>query len=269
MKLVVQPLMLMAALLVNLYANAQDIGEPPDIPFHVSQMVHDVPMDGNPEAWSRWKEKIRNEPGITHYLIEMLTWNHLHRDNVETVGFAALALKQRTDLTLQQLKHLVATFRGLHNMALGTRTDFDANVMSGIGILANYPSVEHEKLLIDFLDDPDDVVKLQAVRGLHKLGSIAALPKLKEQLASFRTGSIVANELKSALESSVAALSKSPRMQVPSSSSKASANSEEPTEEGPSNDPTSEQAEPPSWGIFVVMIAAALGLLWLLMKNRK
>ena len=268
MKRAIQPLILMG-LLVGSFANGQDVNEPPNIPFRISQMVHDVPMDDNPEAWNRWKIRIRNEPDITPYLLEMLAWNHKHQDNIETVGLASLALKQRSDLTPQQLRQLAETFSTSHKRRGLERSQFDQNVLGGIGILANYPSAEHEKLLIDFLDDPDDVVKLQAVTGLDKLGSIAALPKLKEQLASFRTGSIVANELKLALESSVATLSKSPRMQVPSASTKASANSKQPTDEGASSFPSSEQAESPSWGIFVVMIAAAIGLLWLLVKNRK
>ena len=157
---------------------AQD--EPP-VPKAVLDLVYGKPYQsyGTP-AWAKWVEELRNRPGITQDLIRLYHWDYEQKGDVESLGCTMFALEQRRDIPTEELTKFTELLQALHKKPEQNRDGFDLNILCGAKVLANYPSGEHERLLLNLLEDSDDLVKANAARTLGQLGSNDALSKLNE-----------------------------------------------------------------------------------------
>jgi hypothetical protein len=151
----------------------------------VDHLVKSIPIwSGDPNAMEEWRHEVRTRD-IKPDLIAMVKKARLS-DDWEAVGLPMAALRERNDLTKAELDDLLEP---VYQMRI-TESKVDihprAYAVAAIGLLRNYPSPEHEDLILSFIgksegDFDEYVAETLALMGTQRsLGPLQALAAEKK-----------------------------------------------------------------------------------------
>lgn len=194
----------------------------------------------------------------------------------EHLSVVYVALRARADLSESQQKRIRDALNPLVGNMAGGRVSMLKQ--QGLYLIANYPSADNEALLIRFLSErkhwrDSDYTDI-AAESLSRIGTPNALQALREYAARAKPpegyqsrGYDAAVEA----EKQILARSSAGTNNTPPKSSAINATASKPAKSSselaatPSEEPTSSTP----WSVVAVLIVAASGLLWLLLKGRK
>ena len=180
---------------------------------------------------------------------------------------------QRDDIPQSQLKKITDEMRRLANAGMSEAIKAGAeNILYGVRILERYPSAEHEDLALLLLNSSDATLRSNAATTLGRIGTAKSVEPMRKHFDPFRhiktdppNDGHQVFEAEQMLLARVAASSKQVETQ-PGIVSPKQSNAPRST---PSPSPSGAAiTESTPWAIIIVIIAAALGLLWLVLKRR-
>ena len=239
----------------------------------VRRLVWKQTNPGDVEGWNARQHELQTRPDIKPDLFALIQEAY-DKEDWERLGPPISALRLRSDLSSEELSRLVDPLTEHQE----TRGPFDmmtkAFICAALPVLRHYPSENHEKLALSYLEQEDSSIRESAINTLAAIGTGQSLPALKELSEKLRPAPGNKNRYYEAavdavaqIEARIKAGSLQPAAEVygPRSASGGdeSVKASETTDAGPQ----SENAI--VWWVGVVMIVAACGLLWLLVKNRK
>ncbi len=217
-------------------------------------------------------ELLATAPGLTSALIEVAG---ILEAEQEWDGFTHAwgLIAQRTDATASDQIFV----RNKLNELLNRNTDPGGSAfkLSGLSFLGLYPSKENEKLLIRYLSDTNggqggDATDI-AAESLGKIGTAASMEALRtfaekrkpppgNKCRYYETAVAALDQIKARIKAA-------PRStkQLPGSAAQQPRLAKQ-GEKQPA--PSSEEPSSTPWSVVAVMIVAAIGLLWLLIKRR-
>lgn len=186
------------------------------------------------------------------------------------------ALRMRSDLTSAQQKRV----RDMLGPVVGNMEGGRVSVVKqqGLYVIGQYPSDENEALLIRFLSERkhwrDSDYTDVAAEGLSRIGTPKALQALREYAARAKPpegyqsrgyDAAVEAEKQILARSSAGTNSTPPKSSAINATASKPAKSSSEQAATPNEEPTSSTP----WSVVAVLIVAASGLLWMLLKNRK
>jgi hypothetical protein len=222
------------------------------------------------EQVRNWQQSIADYPGAKAQLFELFERDYNLAKDWELVGRPLMALTLRSDLKSEDLdrieKEMIVAAGQQKRSQLGSSL-----LSSGIPLLVLHPTPKRESLVVRLARDEDWSVVLTALRGLITMGSKEAKTEIENAVTRRRIPGKdqsldwILSEVTTLLSSFEASGSKGvnppPALQPPAPKK---AQEAKPHPTTPSEEPSSTP-----WSIIVVLIVAATGLLWLLVKNRK
>jgi hypothetical protein len=221
--------------------------------------------------------KMRQVPGVAPALIELATRLITENQDSEHLYFVFEALRLRNDLSeshQESLRSLLLPLIGQDRGSMG-----DVIKERGLSTLAEYPTPQNEDVLIKFLadrkgDDNPFGYSFISAKSLAKIGTAKALKPLREYAERIKPppgqsldhyDTAIGAEKQILARLSAGTNSTPPKSSAVNSTASKLAKSSSDQGSTPSEEPTSSTP----WSIIVVLIVAATGLLWLLVKKRK
>jgi hypothetical protein len=197
-------------------------------------------------------------------------------EDFEHLALVYSALRARIDLTDLQQKRI----RDQLNPLVGNMNGGRAAVLKqqGLYLIADYPSADNEALLIRFLSERKDWRDSDytdvAADGLGRIGTPNALQALREYAARAKPpAGYESRAYNAAIEAEKQIMARSSAGtnsgQPQSSTINGTASKENKATNDQAATPSEEPASSTPWSVIVVLIVAAIGLLWLLVKKRK
>jgi|LakMenEpi03Aug12_release.lakeMendotaPanAssembly.Ray.scaffolds.fasta_scaffold201010_1 hypothetical protein len=243
----------------------------------LSQLVYSGHELRDPVQLTQWRNELRTKPGITNEL-----WRHLWliAEGKEEGGLEAMcyALAQRSDMTKAQETSLIDKLDQLTQSDLPKRASSDFELILGLlFVLERGADPRSEQIAIKLMNSqnpdasfclPGVLRTMKQVGGDASLEAISAYVKRKfgpkpEKVFEYREFAEAETAIKARQATKTSAQITPPVQQPTSATPKQIASRS--TSSSPSEEPTSSTP----WSIIVVLIVAATGLLWLLVKNRK
>lgn len=245
---------------------------PPQVRLHFTNFClgnYDALFANNEAGFSQ----LASAPGLTSALVELAD---LHEAAQEWDGFTRAwgLLAQRTDATNDEQRYV----REKLQATLNKNADPGGSSLkaSGLTFLGHYPTIENRELLIQYLNDTNGGplhadLSEEAASSLGKIGDASSIQALQEYAkkrqpppgakSRFYEAAVASlDKIKARIETTPTP--KLPPVVQPPAPKKSPEAKPAPT---PSEEPTSSTP----WSIIVILIVAALSLLWLLVKNRK
>jgi hypothetical protein len=236
-----------------------------------SDVVREGPRTNNPATFT---DALTKFPNINDKLLNLVEQDFYTLRNSERLRLSLYALSYTKDLTKEQQERLKLIAQKFSSV--GEDDQMERQFLTGLfNVLSNYPSVENEDLALKFAVSDDLMIAINAVMALANIGTARSLAlvnsvvKKQRDVVGERRGYLLEK-----LEEAELTLNKRLGMS-PESSAKGS------IQVAPSHDldlkpsaqptPMALSREPDLslphiiWGIVIV---AALGLLWLLLKRR-
>lgn len=197
-------------------------------------------------------------------------------EDFEHLAVVYAALRARADLSESQQKRI----RDALNPLVGNMSGGRASILKqqGLYLIGNYPSSDNETLLVRFLSERkhwrDSDYSDIAAAGLGRIGTPKAIDALRQYATRAKPPEgYQSRGYDAAIEAENAILARSASgAQVPPSKSPAANGTASKVAKSSSDQAATPSEEPASstpWSIIVVLIVAATGLLWLLLKKRK
>jgi hypothetical protein len=118
-----------------------------------------------------WKAKVDATPDVTNRLCKLF-WAYWDSENDQQIARIGDALATRHDLSLAQQGHLAGLIKKLD---AGKMTQDQLHhwnsLLFGLKILENYPSPEHEEIVLEILNSGNYDYKLFALATIQKIGT--------------------------------------------------------------------------------------------------
>lgn len=224
-----------------------------------------------PSERTAWQRKLHDTPNIGGRLCELL-WRYYREGDDFGIGPVIGALISRDDIPPEQLKKITDEMRRLAGMNINeVKKKGISNMLYGVRILERYPSPEHEDLALLLLNSEDSLIRSNAATTLGRIGTERSVEPMRKHYDPFRyiktdpphEGAQVFKAEQMLLARLAAKSGAAAPAFVPAPSKKSLPATD-------TSSPISEESfSSTPWSIHVVLIVAAAGLLWLLVKKRK
>lgn len=258
-------------LLLVCYAHAFCAEVYPNLNDPLEKLVYGRPVEHYDEkAMREWEAAIAKFPNAKDRMLLLFERDYTQAKNWELLAFPMAALAKRPDLKSEDLDRIEKEMRVVAGQK--NRSQLGSSLLSsGVPLLVIHPTPERESLVVRLARDDDWSVALAALQGLVAMGSKKAKSEIENALRRRRipgkdqsldwilsevTTLLHSYEVKPrpSVNSPSAVLQPAPKKALTTLTT--STPSEEPTSSTP-------------WSIIVVLIFAACGLLWLVVKKRK
>ena len=151
-----------------------------DLPSkEVELLIRSAPASSYPpKDVDEWRLRVRSQKGITQDLLIMIK----QEKDWERIGKIFAALSARTDLTPEMLGDLKEPLDDILSKDPQSDMLMTNYAVGLIGLLRNFPSDEHERLLLSVLDRQDGTYNTPVFESLASIGTAESLIPLKEIL---------------------------------------------------------------------------------------
>ncbi len=143
-----------------------------------------------PSEEKTWERQAAEMPGITDRLCNLLWACYNDLDHAPGNGFENVlaALKLRGDIPPEQLKKITDEIRRLASLGMDKAQEHGVENMlyGGVGILDRYPSAEHEDLVLLLLKSDDIFLQMNAAMTLGKIGTNRSIDPMRKFIDPFR-----------------------------------------------------------------------------------
>jgi hypothetical protein len=238
----------------------------------VRRLVWKQTNPGDVEGWNARQQKLQSRVDIKPDLFALVDEAY-DKEDWERLGPPLLALRLRSDLSPEELSRLVDPLTENQERTGPLDMMTKAFVCGALPVLKHYPSAEHEKLVLSYLARDDTLIQENAINTLAEIGTGQSLPALKELSEKLRPAPGNKNRYYEAavdavaqIEARIKAVSLKPAEVYEPRVAGGVAESVEVSE---TTDARPESKNAIVWWVLVVLIVAATGLLWLLVKKRK
>lgn len=138
-----------------------------------------------PDKKAAWYGKLRNTPGITDRLVDLL-WE-CYREPDDILRNVIHALMQRSDISDEQLKKITIELTHLAKQGPISQLDSDKrNFFSVICLLRRKPTAENEGLALILLASDDSLVRSIAASTLGWIGTRRSIEPMRKHFDTFR-----------------------------------------------------------------------------------
>ena len=221
-----------------------------------------------PDQRARFEAALSQFSNVNDRLLNLVNHDFKVSADFERLRFSLFALSCRYDLTPDQLEQISSEI---------TRFADDSDELSGLNkqmisgslkVLANYPTQQHEELTIKFAKSNDIVLVVNAVNVLGRIGSersvnvVAAAIQKRKIAMNGNYNDHIGSLMEASSKMLTHRINQGVKGQTPNlqSSLVKAADKKFPL--------SIEDATSVPWNFIAVLIVAATGLLWLLVKKR-
>lgn len=238
----------------------------------VRRLVWKQTNPGDVEGWNARQQELQSRADIKPDLFALVDEAY-DKEDWERLGPPLLALRLRSDLSSEELSRLVGPLTENQERTGPLDMMTKAFVCGALPVLKHYPSDEHEKLVLSYLARDDTLIQENAINTLAAIGTGQSLPTLKKLSEKLRPAPgnksryyEAAVDAVAQIEARIEAVSLQPAAEVYEPRSASGGDESVKASKGTDTRPESKNAI--FWWVAVVMIVAAVGLLWLLLKRR-
>ena len=182
------------------------------------------------------------------------------------------ALMHRDDIAPLQLKRITDEMRRLATVGMSEARNLGVeNLLYGVRILERYPTPEHEDLALLLLTSDDSILRTNAATTLGRIGTARSVEPIRKFFDPFRhIKTDPPNDGHQVFEAEQMLLARVAAKTAQSSSHQGTTAAQKSTvpESAKPMAAGNEQTDSTPWIVWTVIIAAAIGLLWLLLKRR-
>ena len=224
-----------------------------------------------PTERTAWQIQLRQTPNIGGRLCELL-WAYYREGNDTGIGATIGALMFRDDISPDQIKKITDEMRRLAGMNISDVQKVGVrNLLYGVRILERYPSPEHEELALLLLNSEDTVVQSNAATTLGRIGTERSREPMRKHYDPFRyIKTDPPHDGAQSFEAEQMLLTRLASKSGAAAPAFVPATSKNLLPVTDTSSPISEESfSSTPWSVIVVLIVAATGLLWLLLKGRK
>lgn len=221
-----------------------------------------------------WDARLHDTPNIADRLCDLL-WA-CYKDPVGSpgngIGSVMGALMQRDDISPPQLKKITDEMRRLAKAGLVEARKIGAeNMLYGVRILERYPTPEHEDLALILLKSDDQLLSSNAATTLGRIGTARSVEPMRKHFDPFRhIKTEPPNDGHQVFEAEQMLLARVAGKSTPLAREQDALPSKQANSQASSKPLNAGEVDPSSTplALVIVMISAALGLLWLMLKQR-
>lgn len=238
----------------------------------VRRLVWQQTNPGDVQGWNARQHELQTRPDIKPDLFALVQEAY-DKEDWERLGPPLLALRLRSDLSPEELSRLVNPLSANEGRTGPLDMMTRSFVCGALPVLRHYPSDKHEKLVLSFLARNDSLIQENAINTLAEIGTGKSLPALRELSEKFRPLPGNKSRYYDATIKAVAQIEDRIKNKVlqpadlPSAQPLTGAiiNEKQPN----ANTLDHEEKGITVWPVGMVVILAATGLMYLLLKKRK
>lgn len=221
-----------------------------------------------PDQRARFEAALSQFSNVNDRLLNLVNHDFKVSADFERLRFSLFALSCRYDLTPTQLEQISSEITRFADDS-DELSDLNRQMISGsLKVLANYPTQQHEELTIKFAKSNDIVLVVNAVNVLGRIGSersvnvVAAAIQKRKIAMNGNYNDHIGSLMEASFKMLTHRINQGVEGQTPNlqSSLVKAADKKFPL--------SIEDATSVPWNIIGVLIVAATGLLWLLVKKR-